>query len=197
MFLLEKIARRWRWLKLVLLGAKVDYGIQSFDNFIKGNISNFKCGNLYISQGSKIIIGSHQGKNGKLNIGSGVYINHYSIIDCHNFISIGNNVAIGPHCYLGDFDHDINVYENFSIGGKGITKPIIIQDNVWLGANVTILKGVTIGEGAVIGAGSVVTKDVAPLSIVAGNPARLIKMRNVVTNSKSTFAKLTLNETLC
>ena len=178
MFLVDKIARRWRWLNLVLSGAKVDYGIQSFDNFFKGNKTGFECGSLYISQGSKIIIASYQGAVGKLKIADGVYINHYSIIDCHHSISIGEKVAIGPYCYIGDFDHDISLKKDSSIGAEGIALPIAIEKNVWIGANTTILKGVTIGEGAVIGAGSVVTKDVAPQSIVAGNPAKLIRMRD-------------------
>lgn len=53
--------------------------------------------------------------------------------------------------------------------------PIHIGDNVWIAANVVILPGVSIGEGAVVGAGSVVTKDVAPFTLVAGNPAHVIK----------------------
>lgn len=55
--------------------------------------------------------------------------------------------------------------------------PIIIEDDVWIGANAIILSGVTIGEGAIIGAGSVVTKNVEPYTIFAGNPAKKIKMR--------------------
>jgi acetyltransferase-like isoleucine patch superfamily enzyme len=53
--------------------------------------------------------------------------------------------------------------------------PVIIGNSVWIGVNSTILKGVTIGEGSVVGAGSVVTKDVPPWTIVAGNPARVIR----------------------
>ena len=56
-------------------------------------------------------------------------------------------------------------------------KPIIIEDDVWIGANSIILGGVKIGNGAIIGAGAVVTKDVPPRAIVAGNPAKLIKYR--------------------
>ena len=55
--------------------------------------------------------------------------------------------------------------------------PVIIEDDVWCGANVTILKGVTIGRGSVVAAGSVVTKSCAPYSIIGGVPAKLIKMR--------------------
>jgi acetyltransferase-like isoleucine patch superfamily enzyme len=54
-------------------------------------------------------------------------------------------------------------------------KPVIMEDSVWIGCNVTVLKGVRIGNGAIIAAGSVVTKDVSPKSLVGGNPARLIK----------------------
>lgn len=54
-------------------------------------------------------------------------------------------------------------------------RPIVVENDVWIAANVVILPGVTIGEGAVVGAGSVVTKDVVPFTAVAGNPARIIK----------------------
>ena len=60
---------------------------------------------------------------------------------------------------------------------NGDDMPIIIEDDVWIGANAIILSGVTIGEGAIIGAGSVVTKNVEPYTIFAGNPAKKIKMR--------------------
>lgn len=53
--------------------------------------------------------------------------------------------------------------------------PIVIEDNVWIAANVVVLPGVTVGEGAVVGAGSVVTKDVEPYALVAGNPARKVR----------------------
>ena len=54
---------------------------------------------------------------------------------------------------------------------------IIIEEDVWIGSNVVVLSGIKIGRGAVIGAGSVVTKDVKPYSVIAGNPARIVKMR--------------------
>lgn len=62
------------------------------------------------------------------------------------------------------------------------TAPIIIQDKVWIGFNVIILKGVTIGEGAVVGAGSVVTKDVPAWAVVGGNPAVILKQLSPPTN---------------
>lgn len=96
-----------------------------------------------------------------------------------NYCSIANNVLFilgGEHSYKGLTTYPFkakleNKIEAFSKG------PIIISDFVWIGTNVTILSGVNIGEGSIIGAGSVVSKDVLDYSIVAGNPAKLIKMR--------------------
>ena len=69
-------------------------------------------------------------------------------------------------------ERKIGLYKNWS---NVEASPVVIQDKCWIGFNVIILKGVTIGEGAVVAAGSVVTKDVAPYTLVAGNPARFIK----------------------
>lgn len=117
---------------------------------------------------------------GYLKIGNGVYINHYSIVDCHYSITIGNGVNIGPHCYIGDFDHNIKLATDNTtdVQFDGVALPVIIENNVWLGAGVVVLKGVTIGEGAIVGAGSVVTKDIPSNAIFVGNPARFIKSRS-------------------
>ncbi len=88
-------------------------------------------------------------------------------------VVIGNNVFIGPNTSLCTVIHALRPEER----NRGImcARPIRIGDNVWIAANVVVLPGVSIGEGAVIGAGSVVTKDVAPFTLAAGNPARFIK----------------------
>jgi maltose O-acetyltransferase len=59
-----------------------------------------------------------------------------------------------------------------------IPAPVIIEDFVWVGSRVAIFPGVRIGEGAIVGLGSIVTKDIPPLAIVAGNPAKILKYRN-------------------
>lgn len=114
-------------------------------------------------------------KNGYLSVKTG-YINAGTQIRCMEKITIGFQCAIGRNVMIMDFDAHKIYYES----GKEnmVTAPVIIGDHVWIGAGATILKGVTIGDGAVIGAGSVVTQDVEPYTIVAGNPARVIK-RNV------------------
>ena len=111
-------------------------------------------------------------KNAKLELGSS-YINAGSQIRCMESIKIGNKCAIARNVMIMDFDaHPITYADGTT---NSITKPIVIEDNVWIGAGSTILKGVTIGKGAIVGAGSVVTKDVPANSIVAGNPAKVIK----------------------
>ena len=86
-------------------------------------------------------------------------------------IEIGDDVFIGPKCNLITINHDVNPDNRSATYGK----PIKIEDKVWLGINSTVLPGVTLGYGCIVGANSVVTKDVPPMTIVAGNPARIIK----------------------
>ena len=86
-------------------------------------------------------------------------------------ISIGNGVFIGPKCNLITINHDANPENRSATYGR----PIVIEDKVWIGINSTVLPGVRIGYGAIVGAQSVVTRDVPPMTVVAGNPARIIK----------------------
>lgn len=105
---------------------------------------------------------------------SGIGVN--ALISPH--VTIGNDVMMGPDCCIFTANHKM---ERNGIPmreqGHEEFRPVVIGNDVWIGARVMILPGVHIGDGAVIGAGSVVTKDVAPYSIVAGNPAKLIRMR--------------------
>jgi acetyltransferase-like isoleucine patch superfamily enzyme len=91
-------------------------------------------------------------------------------------ITVGRNVLIGAGACLWDTDfHPVGVYERQAHPTNGAQcAPIVIQDDVFIGARALILKGVTVGWGAVIGAGAVVTKDVGPCQIVAGSPARIV-----------------------
>ena len=100
----------------------------------------------------------------------------YFIQQCCTFfgrggITIGDGVFIGPKCNLITINHDPNPDNRSATYGR----PIIIEDKVWIGINSTILPGVRIGYGSIVGAQSVVTKDVPPMTVVAGNPARIIK----------------------
>lgn len=91
-------------------------------------------------------------------------------------ISLGDNSGIGVNIYTSNHCTDRT---DIPMWKQGFTRanPVVIGDDVWIGARVTILPGVHIGKGSVIGAGSVVTKDVPEYSVVGGNPARVLKSR--------------------
>lgn len=98
-------------------------------------------------------------------------------------ITIGNKVLIGTNVTIRGGNHTIDRFGQFiydvtdELKNKWDDAPVIIEDDVWIGANVTILMGVRIGRGCVVGAGAVVTKDIPPYSIAIGVPARVIKLR--------------------
>lgn len=106
-----------------------------------------------------------------VTIGKGCFIQQCCTFFGRGGITIGNNVFIGPKVNLITINHDMNPDNRSATYGR----PIVIEDKVWIGINSTILPGVKIGYGAIVGAGSVVTKDVPAMTVVAGNPARIIK----------------------
>ena len=101
-------------------------------------------------------------------------------IDCqlNGMVSIGKNVLMGPEVMMFTQNHNFSRID-IPIKDQGNTKeyPITIGDDVWIGARVIILPGVKVGNGAIIGAGSVVTKTIPNLTVVAGNPAKIIGVR--------------------
>ncbi len=110
----------------------------------------------------------------KVFLGDRNVINFGCLFDGRHYqIRTGSDVSIGPEATILTLGHDPQSPEFADKGGD-----VIVGDRVWIAYRAIILPGVTIGEGAVVGAGSVVTKDVEPYTIVAGNPARLIKKRN-------------------
>jgi acetyltransferase-like isoleucine patch superfamily enzyme len=148
------------------------------------NPKNITLGNNTHVRGTLLIFNY----GGKITLGNNCYLGDASRIWSGEEIIIGNDVLIAHGVNIVDTQaHEINAIERsdrylqlISSGpwknkGSIQTKPIIIKDKVWISFNSIILKGVTIGEGAIIAAGSVVTKDVAPYTMVAGNPAVFIK----------------------
>lgn len=121
--------------------------------------------------------------DGKINIGDNVGISSGCLWSQHE-ITIGNHVNIGGNCLIIDNDaHPVDFHlRRLTNADETIsTKPIVIEDDVWIGANSIVLKGVTIGARSIIGAGSVVTKRIPPDCIAAGNPCRVIKkLRNEI-----------------
>ncbi|WAL80253.1 acyltransferase [Shewanella sp. DAU305] len=111
-----------------------------------------------------------------VNIGANVYIGKRVSMYGGGGIFIGDNVLIAMDCILLTRNHKFS--KSKLINTQGYTyKKIVIDSDVWLGARVTILPGVVVGQGAIIAAGAVVNKNVAPYSIVAGVPAKVIGNR--------------------
>lgn len=126
---------------------------------------------------------------GKIKVGQNTYIGPSTSIQSKELIDIGDNVIIANNVVLVDNNnHPTSPAErmNMSLCGDYMndelwswkyaeSKPIIIEDNVWIGRDARILKGVTVGKGSIVALGAVVTHDVPPYSVVAGNPARVVK----------------------
>ncbi|HKM13715.1 MAG TPA: sugar O-acetyltransferase [Candidatus Methanomethylophilaceae archaeon] len=107
-----------------------------------------------------------------IKLGKNVLINSNCFFLDSNMITIGDFVMIGPNVTIVTPNHSRDPVKRRRVGT--ISKPVVIEDDVWIGAGATILPGVTIGAGAIVGAGSIVTRDVPAGKTVGGNPARII-----------------------
>jgi acetyltransferase-like isoleucine patch superfamily enzyme len=111
------------------------------------------------------------GVGATLQIGDAVRVNYGASIAAVASILIGDRVRIGPYAMIVDSDfHELHDRQQRPVG-----RPVIIEDDVWIGAKASVLKGVRIGRGAVVGVGAVVTRDVPAGAIVAGVPARIVR----------------------
>lgn len=122
-------------------------------------------------EGSSVRIELHCSRGATLSIGEGTFINYASNISATRSVTIGRNCAIGQYAIILDNDyHDIE-----DITRAAEPKPVVIEDDVWIGARVTILPGSHIGRGSVIGAQSLVRGTIPPYTLAAGVPARPIR----------------------
>ena len=147
---------------------------------------------LFTRCGRKLIVYPHVHMIfcGRIAVGSRVAINVGCYIDGGGGLTIGDNVLFGPNVVVATRDHG---YQRLDIPmceqpvGYGEVR---IGNDVWIGANAFINKGISIGDGSIIAAGAVVTRDVAPYTIVGGNPARKISDRVVDQSAKSADAQV-------
>lgn len=159
---------------------KVIYPLRIYVSGIPKINSNFY---ISIRKKSKLVIGKgfrarndisfRVYDNGKIEIGNNCFFNDGCSINCRDKIVIGNNVICGQNVLF--FDHDHNYKNDMN---EFIKKEIVIGNNVWLGANCTILKGVTIGENVVVGANTLIKEDIPSNSIVYQKKELIIKREN-------------------
>jgi acetyltransferase-like isoleucine patch superfamily enzyme len=108
-----------------------------------------------------------------IEVGENFFANYNFIVLDGNYVRIGDNVWIAPNVGIYAAGHPLDVEDR--IAGEEYAFPVTIEDNVWIGGSVSIIGGVTIGRNAVVAAGSVVIRDVPPDTLVAGNPAKVIR----------------------
>lgn len=127
-----------------------------------------------------------EAENSRLTVGNRVFIGGNSLIDCLQQITIEDDVLVSYQVLVMDSDNhsvraserigDLKRWRNREYDWSRVNSaPVVICTKAWIGARAIITKGVVIGEGGIVAAGSVVTKDVPPYTIVAGNPARVIR----------------------
>jgi acetyltransferase-like isoleucine patch superfamily enzyme len=126
---------------------------------------------MKIGTGSSIHMNTFINRS-KIIIGNNSAINRRCYLDGRGGITMGDNVSISPEVHLITASHNANS-RNFEY----YTKPILIEDYVWIGTRAIILPGVTLGKGCVVATGAVVHKDVEPFTIVGGVPAKTIGKR--------------------
>lgn len=115
------------------------------------------------------------------SVGNNTWVGNNFFAKAEGGITIGSGVIISRNCEIWSSNHnyDSDDLESVPYDKKFVNKSVIIGNNVWIGSSVIIVPGVHIADGAVIGAGSVVTKNVPYCAVVGGNPARVIKYRNI------------------
>lgn len=116
------------------------------------------------------------GDDADIHIGREVFVGFNSEFDVSDKLWIGDHVLIAPNCFITDHNHGHAAGQLIATQDCNCSS-VRLEDDVWLGAHVVVLPGVTIGRGAVVAAGAVVNRDVEPMSIVAGVPARKIGAR--------------------
>lgn len=139
-------------------------------------VSNY--GTLAVGERARIVgtlvpVELYVGEGAQLEIGAGAFINYGCSIAANQLVRIGPRCSIGTYAII--MDNDFHHIEPERRDERPESAPIVLEENVWLGARVTVLRGVTIGAGSVVAAGSVVVKDIPPRSLAAGVPARVIR----------------------
>jgi acetyltransferase-like isoleucine patch superfamily enzyme len=134
----------------------------------------YRISGVKIGNGSTIHTGARFYNPSNIRIGNDSIIGEGIVLDGRDRLIIGNHVDIASQVMIYNGQHDIH-----SVNFQAVREPVTIEDYVFIGPRAIILPGVTIGKGGVVAAGAVVTKNVEPLSVVAGVPAQEVGKRKV------------------
>lgn len=171
------VVRRLRKWKFRFLGVRLRGDVDLRRISIPRNFHDIEISSdTALDDGIVLIASGKAGPQPKIRIGSGCYLNRYTIIDASLSVEIGDSVMMGPYCYVTDHDH--GTVDGTAVGEQPLEEAAtVIGRGAWLGARVTVLKGVHVGDGAIVGAGAVVTKDIPANKIAVGIPARVVGER--------------------
>lgn len=144
-----------------------------------GPVRALRGSRLFLGEGCRLGHGAffETSGRGSIRIGNHVRINQGAVVVAASSVQIGDDTLIGEYVSIRDADHGMQPGTPMRLQEQN-SKPIAIGSDVWIGRGAIVLKGVTIGDGAVVAANSVVTKDVPPMTVVAGVPARTVKTRD-------------------
>jgi galactoside O-acetyltransferase len=177
-FIPGRVGRFLRFLVFFPFFKKCGKKVSFSSNIVIHGFKNISLGNN-VTAGTYLRLYASGNNNEQIIIGNNVAFNDNVMVnsDFGGYISIGNNVAIGPNVVFRASNHNY-IKKDILINKQGHKKGnIIIEDDVWIAANVVILPGVTIKKGAVVAAGAVVAKDVENYKVVGGIPAKNISVR--------------------
>lgn len=140
---------------------------------VKNQGGEFRIGERVRIQADIVPVELGISSSGTLEIGDRTFINYGTSISANKLVRIGSDCNIGTYVMI--MDNSFHHLQPERRQERPESKPIVLEDNVWLGGRVIVLGGVTIGEGSVVGAGSVVTRDIPSRSLAVGVPARVIR----------------------
>ena len=167
---------RLPWIRAILFFAFLRRGVYVRRPFHGNAHQMLKQGRLQIGRDTFLESGvTIQSASGRIRLGRRVYLSRGVTVGAVGLVEIGDFTLVGPGCYTTDADHRFSdqalPVPDQGMSSKGAT---VIEDNVWLGANVVVTSGVRIGRRSVISASSVVTREIPEFSIAAGVPAKVV-----------------------
>jgi len=177
-----KLTNIFRILRAHLTGISISKGVQLERNVMFHLHSPFfrkpSAGKIQLMDGVKISTGTViHSYGGTVTLGKETFLGPYVVIYGHGNVNIGKYCLISMHTCIASSNHTIPDKDRLIKNEPDLPLPVTIHEDVWIGANCTILGGVNIGKGVVIGAGSVVNMDIPEYAVAIGNPIRIIRYR--------------------